>query len=373
MSSNKNIVVVGGGGAGAQIARTLSTKLDGAKYSLTLISPREYYLHLPGALRMLVSPDGKLEERVLVPYDKLLVNGNGTILRAAVTSIQKNPSGAGGTVTTDIGSDVPYDVLVLASGSLWEGGLDLPPLREDAVRFIGSYREKVKNSTGVAIVGGGPVGTELAGEIRDVYPDKKITIVHKEPHLLSAVYPDKFRIDVDNRWTQRQILLDLNDRIDHIPEYPASNVVTVNGQRVEADLVIPTRGGKPNTAYIASLGEDVLTADGHVKVDPTLQVSGVPGVFAAGDILDWKEVKQVAKYGGHVTTICTNIVSYLNGQPLGATYKSMFEAIFLTNGAGGGAAYMDILWGLCFGNWVTRLLKSADLFITKNMQSMGYA
>lgn len=136
---------------------------------------------------MLVSPDGKLEERVLVPYDKLLVNGNGTILRAAVTSIQKNPSGAGGTVTTDIGSDVPYDVLVLASGSLWEGGLDLPPLREDAVRFIGSYREKVKNSTGVAIVGGGPVGTgaiqfesvdillifisvELAGEIRDVYP-----------------------------------------------------------------------------------------------------------------------------------------------------------------------------------------------------------
>lgn len=101
---------------------------------------------------------GNLEERVLVPYDRLLINGNGTVIRAAVTSIQQNPGG-GGTLTTDIGSDVPYDVLVLATGSHWEGGLDLPPLRDDAISFIKSYRDKVKQSKGVAIVGGGAVGS----------------------------------------------------------------------------------------------------------------------------------------------------------------------------------------------------------------------
>lgn len=68
--------------------------------------------------------------------------------------------------------------------------------------------------------------------------DKKITIVHREPHLLSSVYPDKFRIDVDNRWTQRQILLELNDQIDEVPAYPAASVVTRKGQRIDANLVV---------------------------------------------------------------------------------------------------------------------------------------
>lgn len=61
-------------------------------------------------------------------------------------------------------------------------------------------------------------------------------------------------------------------------------------------------------------------------------MTGFPGIFAAGDILDWKEVKQVAKYGNHVKILASNILSYLNGQPLTAQYKSMFEGIFITNG-----------------------------------------
>lgn len=304
---------------------------------------------------MISTPEGKLEDRVLVP------------------SITRKPEGPGGTVTTNTSEQVPYDVLVLASGSHWEGGLDLPDLRKDAIPFIDTWREKIKASKGVAIVGGGAVGSELAGEIRDVFPDKKITIIHKQSHLLSSVYPDKFRTDVDNRWTRRQILLNLGDQIDEIPEFPATSVVTSKGTRVEADLVIPARGGRPNTAYVASLDEGVLTADGHVKVDRiTLQVVGHLGVFAAGDITDLPEVKQVAKYPNHVTAITANILSYLDGKPLAAKYKPLFEGILLTNGASGGAIYMDILWGITFGNWVTKTLKSADLFITKTRKDLGY-
>lgn len=58
----------------------------------------------------------------------------------------------------------------------------------------------------------------------------------------------------------------------------------------------------------------------------------MPGVFAAGDILDWKEVKQIGKYGGHISTVTSNIKVFLDGKPSTAVYKSMFEAIVLTNG-----------------------------------------
>lgn len=69
-----------------------------------------------------------------------------------------------------------------------------------------------------------------------------------------------------------------------------------------------------------------------MKVESSLQVVGMPGVFAAGDITDWKEVKQVAKYAGHVSTISANIKEFLTGKPSTAVYKSMFEGLAVTNG-----------------------------------------
>lgn len=151
--------------------------------------------------------------------------------------------------------------------------------------------------------------------------------------MLQSIYADKFCVDVEKQWTNRRIRLILDDAIDVIPEYPASQVVTQKGIRVLGNLVvsllyavlpdlplsiidqIPTRGGPPNTEFIASL-----------------QLTGYPGIFAAGDITDCKEVKQVANYG-HSKTIVANIVSFLDGKRLQAQYKPMFEFIFLTNGA----------------------------------------
>lgn len=62
--------------------------------------------------------------------------------------------------------------------------------------------------------------------------------MHRDNHLLSSVYPDKFRVDVDKRWTKRQILVTFNDQIDDIPAYPAAQVMTKQGTRLEADLVV---------------------------------------------------------------------------------------------------------------------------------------
>ncbi|KAF8510928.1 hypothetical protein BU17DRAFT_55017 [Hysterangium stoloniferum] len=372
MASKKNVVIVGGGGAGAALARALSQQLNPEQHALTLISSREFFFHYPAALRMLASPKGELEKRIIIPYDKLFHNDNGSFIRAEVTSIVPSKNG-GGHVTTDIHGNIPFDVLVLASGSIWEGGIDLPSHKDQALKFINTWQQKIKAAKNIALIGGGAVGIEFAAEIKEVYEDKKITLIHNKKHLLNSVYPDKFRIDMENRLIQKQIMLVLDDSVKEIPSENVSRIVTVNGVRVDADLVVPTRGGRPNTAFISSsLGSEVVTSDGHVRVENTLQVKGYPGIFAAGDILDWKEVKQVGKYPYHVTTISSNIASYLGGKPVATPYKQLFEGILITVGANGGGTYMDLLWGLCFGNWVTRMLKSNNLFIDKTRQSLGY-
>jgi len=37
----------------------------------------------------------------------------------------------------------------------------------------------------------------------------------------------------------------------------------------------------------------------------------------------------------------------------------------------GGVAYFGLLWGLLFGNWFARMLKSKDLLISMGNKAMG--
>jgi NADH dehydrogenase FAD-containing subunit len=42
----------------------------------------------------------------------------------------------------------------------------------------------VKESKNIVIIGGGPIGIEMAGEIVDEYDDKNIHIIHSETHCV---------------------------------------------------------------------------------------------------------------------------------------------------------------------------------------------
>lgn len=166
-----NVVVVGAGGFGAPVAHGLSAKLDSSKHTLTVITSRPYFTHYPALLRVLVTSDRQLEDDSLLGYDKLFQNGTGSIKVGTVTGITKAPNGKSGTVELASGESVPWDVLVLTPGSLWEAGLSLPEGdKSAAVSWFDSWAEKFKQANSYALVGAGAVGIELAGELRDVYP-----------------------------------------------------------------------------------------------------------------------------------------------------------------------------------------------------------
>jgi len=138
-------------------------------------------------------------------YDNLFNKGIGTVKIGRVIGITKNPDGKSGTVSLESGESIPWDVLVLVPGNVWEGGLAFPDSRVGAVKTIQDWRGKFKAADKIVLVGGGAVGIELSGELRDVYPRKTITIVHGEDQLLNPVYPDKFRADVERRLKKRHI------------------------------------------------------------------------------------------------------------------------------------------------------------------------
>jgi NADH dehydrogenase FAD-containing subunit len=154
------VVVVGGGHAGVNIARPLSSKLDPAKYKLILINPRPFRILLPATLRMVVSDVDDLgtTAQALVPFDKVFHGDNGTFLQDSVHSIHQNVGESTGVLTLGSGEQVPYDILILATGLSWEGPVSFPESAEDVKSFLAHSRENFASAGSYLVVGGGAVG-----------------------------------------------------------------------------------------------------------------------------------------------------------------------------------------------------------------------
>ncbi|KAF8882154.1 hypothetical protein CPB84DRAFT_1734913 [Gymnopilus junonius] len=367
------VVVVGGGVAGAEVVRGLSSRLDKNKHRLVLVTSRPRYTYLPGALRLLASKDAPLSS-VFMSYDHIFGKFPGELKIGTVTSIEENKDPAytrGGFVVLEGGETIGYDVVIIATGSTWVGHLAFPNDEIGFKQHVHDWRTKINDAQNIVIAGGGAVGIEMSGEIKDAYPTKNITIVHANPLLLGDIYPDKFRMDIENRLRRRDVNIIFNDTIEGTPDSSAP-WKTAKGVPLNSDLVILARGGRPNTSLLKYLRGNVLTDRGYIKVTPTLQVEGHPNMFALGDIIDWAEAKQLTKILlGHGSVVVSNALSYLSKKQPKKVYIKSAEILTISNGKNGGATYLGLLWGLRFGNYFTRMIKSKDLMVGFVRKSIG--
>ncbi|KAJ7151513.1 FAD/NAD(P)-binding domain-containing protein [Mycena filopes] len=386
-SAKKSIVIVGGGMlGGSAVARALAQKLPAATATITLVNPLPYGVALPALARMTVADGNDLFETALIPFDKLGCE----FVQGVVEGIRTDTK-AKAVVLAD-GREIEWDVLVLAPGARWEGPIDIPLEPKEVAGFVAEQRAKFKKAEKIVLVGGGAVGlgeclrswyrveylltcrSEFAGEIKDVWPDKEVTIVHGDSGVLSSVYPDRFRKSLAKSLEARGVNILLQDYVDKFPPPGAATVTTRKGSVLEADLVVPTRGPRPRTEFVAkSLGEAALNERGQIRVRPTLQLVGHADIFGVGDAIDTVEQKQAMKTGAHAALVVANVIAYLAdaSRPL-KVYKLTGESIVVTNGRGGGRTYLALLWGIMLGDWFTRWIKSRTLLVSKARGVMGY-
>ncbi|KAJ7266473.1 FAD/NAD(P)-binding domain-containing protein [Mycena haematopus] len=368
----KSVVVVGGGAAGVNIARPLSAELDEAQYNLFLVNPLPYRIVLPATLRMTVSDVDNLATTALVPYDKIFHGGRGTFIQDSVEGIHQKAGETTGFLTLAGGEKLPYDILILAPGLSWQDPLAFPSKAEDVATYVASSRERFARARSYLLVGGGAVGCELAGELKDIWPERDVTIVHAKPLLFNDAYPNKFRRAMAKGLTARGVKLHLGDVVENPVPAGCTVVVTRTGLTLSAGLILRTTGAShPNTAFIKSLDADVLTPAGFVKVKPTLQLFNYPNIFAAGDAIEWKEQKQALKCYAHAKVVTKNVARYNKAVPL-KNYATGFEAIIVTNGKRGGASYFDVLWGILLGKWFTSMAKSKSLLVPLFRKESGF-
>ncbi|KAF5352398.1 hypothetical protein D9756_005947 [Leucocoprinus leucothites] len=363
-----NIIIVGAGSAGSRAAYQLSKKLDTTKYNLVVINPRPYTILYPATARAVVSDKDNLKEHIFVPIEDIL-KGKGRLVLGKATKVEPasgKEGGSGGTVTVSNGETISYRALILSPGVSWDNPIGFPDGADGLNAYLASDRESFEKSEKIVLVGAGAVGLELCGEIRDVFPDKQITMVHGDTLPLNSFYPEKYRLAVQRSFEKRNITFLLEEYIDTVPNLgeKITEVKTRSGKAIEADLVLSTRGQRPNSELIAeSFGADTLNSRRLVKVEHTLQLKGHQDIFVIGDVIDWNEQKQAFKAQAHADIAVGNLLSLLKGQNKFKKYTGSFEFLFLTNGKNGGVTYINVFGGITLGDWITRMAKSKSLIV----------
>ena len=319
-SLNKTVIVVGSGYGGCAAAKELEAK----GFTVTVISPFGSLAHKYTHMRACVKPGW--EAAVRAPLDKLLKNG--TVVKGEVTSVER------GKVTLKDGSTLTADYIVLAQGAPVKptGPSAINELFDDEKAAREAFVAKQKDilaSQSILIVGAGPVGLELAGEIKALYPTKKLVVVQSKTAILSNSYPkfiDKFVQGVEERLKLMGIELITGAALADAAVLSASTdgfvkesreYALTNGTSVQADLVVNCTGGKKVATSIVPT-TSVDADSGLVKVNSFLCVDGLADVFCVGDANNIKETKLGYFASLHAKIVAANIANASAGKALKA-------------------------------------------------------
>lgn len=154
--------------------------------------------------------------------------------------------------------------------------------------IIAEY-DKIKAAQSILIVGGGPTGVELAGEIAVDFPEKKVTLVHKGYRLMEFLGMKASKKTLD--WLKsRQVEVKLEQTVNLEDVGDGSKVYTTSaGETIRADCYFLCVGKPLASSWLKNtVLRDSLDGNGSLIVDENLRVKGRKNIFAIGDITNIK-------------------------------------------------------------------------------------
>jgi NADH dehydrogenase FAD-containing subunit len=356
-------VIVGGGYGGSALAKALDEEAH-----VVLVDPRDAFVNTAGSLRALTQPDWA--HHMFYPYEHWLRRG--TVVRDRAASVD-----AAG-VTLASGERIEADYLVLATGSSYT--YPAKPASDSSTEILEDLRRTHKHLAGserVLILGAGPVGLELAGEIKEVWPHKRVTIVDPAGELLPG-FQVELREDLRRQLGELGIDLRLSTALSTPPatgpgQAGTFTVTTANGEEITADIWFRAHGVRTNSDYLAGGELTTRTPQGQVPVTDTLNVRGHEHVYAIGDITDVAEAKMAGYAMQHAEVVAQNILAQLRGEQPTVTYRPLpHPMILLPLGPRGGVGQLPAQDGpVVVPAETVSAYKGADLFTGRFTEQFG--
>ncbi|WOO83712.1 Apoptosis-inducing factor A [Vanrija pseudolonga] len=348
-SIQKNVVVIGASVAGHSFVNALADKLP-ADHRILLVERNGFTVHLPAVVRALVVPGWESKNLTAeVTQASIFKNGSrhrvlspNSVVELKKTSLVLEHPFEGSNEVTFVVSRcnetptpppplTPLQKAIIATGASQPlpmrptPGSTLEGFKTDLVRI----QKHLKAAKSIAIIGGGTVGTEVAGEISELYPNKQLTIVHSDKGLLQPsgiastakeVYSPpptdrKLSVALEKTLKQRSVNVVLNDKVV-FPSGPVSGsdwdgtsgpqggvrrLRLQSGKSIEADYVFVSIGNTPNSGLVKAADPTALTNNNYIKVNSYFRV--LPGSSSSVLAGEYYAIGDVAAVAGWKTAV----------------------------------------------------------------------
>lgn len=300
MKSIPRVVIVGGGFAGLNAARTLKK----APVHVTLVDRRNYHLFQP--LLYQVATAALAPGEIASPIRGILRKQRNTeVVMAEVTGVDREAK----LVRLGDGSALSYDYLIIAAGAVdqyfghSEWSVEAPGLKniDDATeirrRFLLAFEaaereEDPERRAGLlttVVIGGGSTGVEMAGamaevsrhtlrrEFRHIDPSSaRVILLEGGPRLLPAYVP-KLSEKAERALRERGVEVRTGSIVTSIDH----DAVYIGDERIPTRNVV-WAAGVAASPLVAMLGVEVDRM-GRAHVGPDLSIAGHPEIFVVGD------------------------------------------------------------------------------------------
>ncbi|MFH0945339.1 MAG: dihydrolipoyl dehydrogenase [Planctomycetota bacterium] len=234
-----------------------------------------------------------------------LTGGVGSLLKANGVEVIKGEasfdSARGMTVKGEKGTErLLFEDCIVATGS---APIELPEFKVDGKRVLGSTEALAlrKLPGHVVVLGGGYIGLEIGTYFRKL--GSEVTVVELTGTLLPGIEPECVRV-VARNLKKRKVTVLTDTRAVSMADGKTGVEVLVEGkkgpQTLHCDMVLSTVGRRPSARGLALERAGVeLDRAGFVPVDQQ-QKTGVPGIYAIGDLAGQPMLAHKASHEGIV-------------------------------------------------------------------------
>jgi len=345
-SSKKQLVLVGGGHVHL-LSLKYAEQFIRAGAEITLIGPDRFHYYSgmgPGMISRIYPP-----EEVRFDVQSMVESRGGKFVKDRVVSFDPADRTlflqGGGKISYDlasfnIGSHIPTDTIPGSEGE----GIPVKPIQslESAREAI---LEKSREGTAkVLIIGAGPAGIELAGNIWRLVQSEnvraEITLASSRDRVLPG-FPEKASHIAQQSLTGRGVRILSDFRVVSMAHGHAR---CQSGQEASYDVAILTVGIVPQSIFADSGVE--TSEDGALLVNDYLQSTSNPDIFGAGDCIALKGMRldRVGVYAVRQAPILfRNLLATVKGEPL-KTFKPQERYLLIFNLGDGSGLFVRGAW-----------------------------
>ncbi len=277
----RRIVVIGAGPAGVFAAIEAKRRDAGAQVTLVSDERLEPYERPPLSKAVLLGKARAVDAPIAGPKG---VAGHGVtlMLHTRCAAIDR----AARAVVTATGQRLPYDALVIATGSVARE-LPMLPLGTPRIHYLrteahaDTLAAELKAAQHLAVVGGGLIGLEVAASAREL--GVAVTVIEVAPRILARVCDEETSalIAAEHRRHGVDIRVDTALIAAGTGSDGRVTLETSTGEAIHADVVVVGAGAVPDDRLAAEAG---LRTDNGIVIDEECRSSD-PAIFAAGDVV----------------------------------------------------------------------------------------